>query len=290
MFEIFEDIAGCLGRHIFTHIKTFTGVLRTYQDIEVVLFSDIELVVQRIGGSPVPTHGHVLVDLVCGSVVTGIIDLVFRQVGFPRIGILLVADLTSINQTLDGLNLQIADSTQVEALALVVTALAVYHVGDRVAGVGVVVEPTFRTRSFQIVVHEVIAILIVNRNQRVGTQHIGNIVRVLVTNLNTLVLTMLVVNILTHLDDIHVSLAPQHMLGVQAEGETAEVRSNGVTECTILVLVAQTGRELGELGTSGNVEGMVRNHRVLVADGFQPVGTGIAAILISGQQIGIDEA
>ena len=60
-------------------------------------------------------------------------------------------------------------------------------------------------------------------HRRIGTQGIGNSIGILVTNLDTLILAMLVVDILTKLDDIHVTLAVKHMFGVQTERETTEI-------------------------------------------------------------------
>jgi len=55
------------------------------------------------------------------------------------------------------------------------------------------------------------------------------------------------------------------VLGIQANGETTEIRFSIVTaENTVLVLVAYTRRELAAVGAAGDVDVMVGGDGILV--------------------------
>ena len=207
-----------------------------------MLLVDVELIVQGVGSVPAPSE-TCLVRTRVGVAETAclIVNMEHRQIVAIAPAALVVADLSAIDQTLNRLNLNIANSIQAEALVLVVTTLRVYQYSHGVAGELVVTEPSVSTGVLQIVIHEVVAILIIHGNQRVGTQHVRQVVCVLVTQLDTLTLTMLVVKILTYLDDIHtLGVTIKHVLRVQTHGETAEVSLNDATQSTILILVTET--------------------------------------------------
>ena len=94
----------------------------------------------------------------------------------------------------------------------------------------------------------------------------------MVAGTDTAALVRAVGHVLTEGDDIQSVLLPEHVVGIQADGDTLVVGSDGLAEDTFLVRVADTHRELGTLGTTHHVHGVVRVRRVDVADGIQPVG------------------
>ena len=103
---------------------------------------------------------------------------------------------------------------------------------------------------------------------------------------------MLEVDILADFHHVEpLAVAIDHMLGVEAECETAEVGLGIVAaEDTVLILIAHTRGELAAVRAARYVQSVARGHGILVAQSLQPVGAGVAAVLISGQQVGIDES
>ena len=151
---------------------------------------NVELVVQGVGGAPAPACTYLIGSLVGGAHVTLVVDLVNRQIGAPCPTALVVVDLSTIGKTLDRLDLYETSCVQTETDALVVGTLAVYEAEDRVAGIRGVVE---HTHVLQIFVAELATIAVINGNQWVGTQSGRQYVRVLVANLDTLILLVAVV-------------------------------------------------------------------------------------------------
>ena len=87
-----------------SEIRTALTVLSTSKNIEVVIL-DVELIVNRIGGVPSPTSTYLIMSLVCGTHVTLVVDLINREICTPSPAALVVADLSTIGQALDRLNL-----------------------------------------------------------------------------------------------------------------------------------------------------------------------------------------
>src|SRR3712207_7531193 len=73
-------------------------------------------------------------------------------------------------------------------------------------------------------VTKVATIGIVERHQRVGTEHVGNRITILITNLNTLILAMIVVYILTYFHNIE-----------RSEEHTSELQSRQYLVCRLLL-------------------------------------------------------
>ena len=83
--------------------------------------------------------------------------------------------------------------------ALVVTRLLAHHLIDWVYRIRVVIiNPVLQILSIGKA-----AVCIIHRDSRISTEHIRKIIAILVTNLDTLVLLVLIVNVLTNLHDIH---------------------------------------------------------------------------------------
>ena len=175
--------------------------------------AQIEAVVQSVDQVPVPSEREVVGGLVGIAEATRVVmDTEYREVAPPTARPLLVGHLSAVGEVLDGLHLNITHSIDVEALALVVASLVVNHCGNGVAGEVVVGEPAIGTRGVDIVPHEIVAIGIIHGNARIGAQHVGEVVGILVANLDTLALTMLEVQVLTNLDNIPVADSVDDML------------------------------------------------------------------------------
>ncbi len=206
-----------------------------------MVLGNIEFVIQCIGGTPSPACTYLFRYLILSTVSPGIIDIILWKISPPSIRTLIIIELTSVKQILNRLNLYITNCRQIKILCLVISTLAVLHNGNRIRTIGIIIEPAFCTGMCQIIMHGKISILIINRYTRIGTQHIRNSITILIPNLNTLILLMLEINILTYFDNVHTSGIPiKNMFRVQAEGKTAKVRLDHLTENTILILVADT--------------------------------------------------
>ena len=82
---------------------------------------------------------------------------------------------------------------------LIVTRLLIQHLIDWVYRIRVVIiNPVLQVLSLGIA-----SICIIHRDSRIGTKHIGKLITILVTNLDTLILLVLIVDILTNLYNIH---------------------------------------------------------------------------------------
>ena len=256
-----------------------------------MLVDDVESVVQRVHQVPVPTEVQVVNHLVGrAEAARVVVDTEDGQVAPPAARPLLVGSLCTIYEVLQRLQLYVSHCAEVEVLALVVTSLIVHCRSNRVAGEVVVREPTCSTRSNEIVVHEVVAVAIIKRYARIGAQHVRQVVGILVADLHALALRVLEVQVLTNLQHIHVAHAVNHVLRVQTEGETTIVRLHRAAEDTVLILVADTGRELRPFVTARNVDGVVGNDGVLVAELLNPVRTLVRTVAVSSQQVGINIA
>ena len=110
----------------------------------------------------------------------------------------------------------------------------------------------------------------------------------MVTNLNTLILLVLIVNILTDLNNITLTYTVNNMLRVQAESETAEIRLNDIAENTILILITYTHREFRQVVTTCHIQRMVGYDGILIANCINPICTCIRTILVCIQQICIN--
>ena len=83
--------------------------------------------------------------------------------------------------------------------ALVVTRLLAHHLIDWVYRIRVVIiNPVLQILSLGIA-----AVGIIHRDSRVSTEHGRKVIAILVTNLDTLILLVLIVDILTNLYNIH---------------------------------------------------------------------------------------
>ena len=83
--------------------------------------------------------------------------------------------------------------------ALVVTRLLVQHFIDWVYRIRVIIiNPVLQILSLGIA-----AVGIIHRDSRVSTEHIRKLIAILATNLDTLILLVLIVNVLTNLHYIH---------------------------------------------------------------------------------------
>ena len=126
MLQVGCDSIRSLSIQCESEIRTALTVLSTSKNIKVVIL-DVELIVNRIGGVPSPTSTYLIMSLVCGTHVTLIVNLINRQIGTPCPAALVVANLSTIGQALDRLNLYETYSIQAIANALVVGTLTVYQ-------------------------------------------------------------------------------------------------------------------------------------------------------------------
>ena len=143
----------------------------------------------------------------------------------------------------------------------------------------------------QVVVVKQLTVLVIYRNQWRVVQHGVDGIGIHVTNVNTLLLVVRIVDVLAKGDDVAAGTAlGNDMLRVQTHGETAIVRrSNRATDDTVLILITDTRREFRHLGTATHVQRVRGGNGVLVAQQLQPVGTGVRTVAIGLQQVSIDE-
>ena len=166
-----------------------------------MLLLQIELIAQGVGCTPSPTCAHVIHSLILCAEAIGIssVGIKYREECTPGRCSLVIVQLSTVNQILDWLDLQITCSMQILVDALVVTRLLVHHLIDWVCRIRVVfINPTLQILSLGIA-----TVCIIHRYRRVGAEHIGKIIVILVTNPDTLILLVLIVNILTNLHNIH---------------------------------------------------------------------------------------
>ncbi len=110
----------------------------------------------------------------------------------------------------------------------------------------------------------------------------------MVADLDTLVLLVLVVEVLSYFHYVHAFVITiDDVLRVKAESHTAVVGLHYVAEDTILILIAHTHRELAAVSATGNIQRVAGGDSVLVAHLLKPVGTSVASVLIRSEQIGV---
>ena len=182
-------------------VWTTLAILCTYQNIKVMLLLQIKLIAQSVGCTPSPACAHIICSLILCAVVIGIgsVGIKYREECTPGRCSLIIVQLSTVNQIFDWLDFQVTSSMQVMINTLVVTRLLIQHLIDRVNRIRVV----FIHPAFQIFGCGIIAIGIIHRDSRVSTEHIGKLIAILVTNLDTLILLVLIVDILTNLHNIH---------------------------------------------------------------------------------------
>ena len=184
-----------------TEVRTALTILSTYQDVEVVLLLQVKLITQGICCTPSPTCSNLVCCLIlCSEIIRiGSVGIEYREECTPCPSILIVIQLSTVNQILDWLDLQITCSMQILVDTLIVTRLLIQHLIDWVYRIRVVViNPVLQVLSLGIA-----SICIIHRDSRIGTKHIGKLIAILVTNLDTLVLLVLIIDILTNLHNIH---------------------------------------------------------------------------------------
>ena len=166
-----------------------------------MLLLQVKLITQGICCTPSPTCTNLICCLILWTVVIciSIISREHREECTPCPSILIVVQLSTINKILDWLNLQISGSMQIMVDTLVVTRLLVQHLIDWVCRKRVVIiYPVLQILSLGIA-----AVGIIHRDSRVSTEHVRKLIAILVTNLDTLILLVLIVDILTNLHYIH---------------------------------------------------------------------------------------
>ena len=203
MFEVTINAVGSHSCQTLAHARTCLIILGTDKSVEVVVFHG-ELIVQRMCHAPCPSQSHLLVGLIrCAeAILVGGVGTVDREEVTIRVGVLAIVDLPTISKSLDRLNFNIADSIEREVAALIVGALTVDQLIDWVEGIGVIVHPALGTGFLQVVRVKIVAILVINRYARIGTQSGRKHIAVLVANLDTLLLTMLEVEVFAELHHV----------------------------------------------------------------------------------------
>ena len=98
-----------------------------------------------------------------------IVAIVFRKERTPAPTALVIVHLTTVNQVLDWLNLNICDSIDVEAFTLVVGALVVQHVINGVGHITIEAKPS---RLAEIVVRRIVSCTVVHRKKWISAEHI----------------------------------------------------------------------------------------------------------------------
>ena len=98
MREISEDAGRGVSFDGFRHIITFSGILCTDQYVEMILLY-VESIAQCMCHTPIPTDGHILVQIIIRILVVVII-FIDAVVCFVEAGVLFVVDLAFILQIL----------------------------------------------------------------------------------------------------------------------------------------------------------------------------------------------
>ncbi len=257
----------------FAEAAVLEGV--TDQGVEVVLAVDVEQVVHGIFPGPIPAGVGALADGV--GVLEGLVgQLVDHAVLAVGARAQAIVELALPGEALDGLHAQVGRHSQAVVVAAVVAAGRIDHFSDRVGDGGHQVP---QAALLEPVVFRIIAVGLKDGNERVGGEHVEDIVPVVVAGTDAAVGRLGEGHVLTHGDDVQAVLVPQHVVGVQADGHTLVVRSDRLAEDTFLVGVAHTHREFGHLGTSDDVDGVVLVGGVDVADGVEPVGSDERTVL-----------
>ena len=234
----------------------------------MVLVCEVEHVVDRVFPGPAPAGGSALADTV------GIQERVVGKLVHHRIVAVSarthpIIELALPGEAFDGLHTEVSGQGKAVAVAVVVTAAGIGHRSNRIAGIGIQ-RPD--TAVAQPVILGVRTVRLVDGHKRVRGQHIVHVVPVVVAGTDTATLVRVESHVLTEGDNIQAVLSPKHMVGVQADGETLVVGSDGLTENTFLMRIADTHRELRTVGTTNDIDCVVRVRRIDVTDGIQPVG------------------
>ena len=182
-------------------VWTTLAILCTYQNIKVMLLLQIKLIAQSVGCTPSPACAHIICSLILCAVVIGIgsVGIKYREECTPGRCSLIIVQLSTVNQIFDWLDFQITCSMQILVDALVVTRLLVQHFIDWVYRIRVIIiNPVLQILSLGIA-----AVGIIHRDSRVSTEHVRKLIAILATNLDTLILLVLIVNVLTNLHYIH---------------------------------------------------------------------------------------
>ena len=239
MVEVGNDSACSSCAELESKVRTALAILGTNEHVEVVILGNVELIVQGICCSPAPTCTNLVCGRLVGALVTLVVEVICTEEVTPCPCVLLVAHLSTIDKTLDRLDFNIAHNIEVVIYALVVCTLVLYQRCERVGSVRCIVE---ETSALQVIITEEFAIIIINRYKRVGTEHGRKLVGILAAIVETLLLAVPIVEVLTHLDYVHtLGVTQDNVLRVQTQCEAAEVRLCIVaTEYTILILIAKT--------------------------------------------------
>ena len=239
----------------------------TDKGIEMMLAGDIEHVVDSVLPGPAPASRCVLADVVRvrESIVGKFVGQAVLTVGACTHP---VVELALPGEALDGLYPQVAGHGQTVAVAVVVTTAGIDHRSNRIAGVRVK-SPDSAAR--QPVVPCVRSVRLVDGNHGISRHHVVDIVPIVVACTDTAMLVRAVSEILAERDNIKVTLAPDHMVGIKMHSQTLVVGSHRLSEDTFLVSVADTHGEFRDVSTSDDVHGVVLVGSILVADAIQPV-------------------
>ena len=284
-----SPVIGPVGRGVASaYALTETAVLQgvTDEGVEVVLLTQRKDIVNGVFPGPVPTGVGTLAHGI--GVAEGLIgELVDEAVLTVGSGAEAIVELALPGEALDGLHAQVGRHAEAVVVALVVATGGINHFRDGVGDGGNQVPDT---AVLEVVVLRVGAVVRVGGNQRVGGKHVEDIVPVVVAGADTALSGLGEGDVLTYADDVQVSLAPQHVVGVETGGDTGIVGSDGFAEDTFLVGVAHTHGELGILGTAHDVNGVVLVGSVHVADEIQPVGALEGTVLDAVVKGGIQDA
>ena len=246
----------------------------TDQGVNIVLAAYVEDVVDGILPGPVPTGISALAD--CVGVAEGLVGhLVDETVLAVSAGTQAVVELALPGEALDGLHTQVGRHSQAVVVALVVAAGRIAHLGDRVADGGNQVP---EAALLEPVILRVGAVRLIDLDERVGRQHVEDIVPIGVARADAAVAGLGEGQVLTHGDDVQTVLVPEHVVGIQTHGHALVVGSDRLAQDTFLMGVAHTHREFGQFRTTDDVDGVVLVRGVHVADRVEPVRADEGAV------------
>ena len=169
-----------------------------------------------------------------------------------------------------------AREVQCVTLVDVVATAGIDQAEYRVAGIAV---QRPETGLLQVVEIGILTVRAIERDDRVRTQCVGDIVPVLVADTDTLLHAIDVGHVLTECDDVQTVLLEKHVVGIQAYGGTLVVRLARISEDTFLAGVAYTRGELGQFAAADDVDSVVGNRGIGIVDGLKPVGAGEGTVL-----------
>ena len=102
-------------------------------------------------------------------------------------------------------------------LALVVTSAALHHSYNRVGNVAVECPETC---CFSLIIVSILTCSIVHREDRVGYEHIENIIPIVVADTDTALCAVCISHVLAERDDIEVTLAENHVVRIDTDSST----------------------------------------------------------------------